>query len=611
MRRLALVLVALLTLTGFAAADPTWVEVRSPHFTVTTDAGEKRGREVAMEFEQMRALFGKFLHRDQVNSSLPLQILALRSNKELRQFSPLWKGKPVELSGYYQSGEDCNYILLDLSADNYREVVLHEYAHLLLNGNFRPTPTWFDEGFAEYFASVQFESGKAKIGMAPTGDVDTLQSVQLMPTAILLKVTQDSNYYNESGDRRSMFYAQSWLMVHYLMDKNRLEQFETYRHLAVDLHQAPEASFQQAFGTDTKSFDKVIDRFLHSTEFQILTGPLPFAKELPMTARPLSDGERASLFAEVHYHLRDYQDKALAEFQAILQTDPKNARAHRGLGYIYLRKQQLEDAGREFGLSAELDSQDPRVHYFSALLGQMVGSLDQDRTAGMRQHLEKAIALDPQYADAYHLLAFVHLTQREYDGCLTAEQRAVQLSPRNEDFRMGLGSCLIPMKRFDEAQQIYTDLSHSGSPRVASEAASMLEQIERMRAYEKEMVQVPTPPVPPAPTNVASNAVPLPSHSDTPNTVATTPPPTRAVHSVQFLKGKLVKVDCSQPPGAVLEVQAQNVVWHITAPDAAHALTIGADSLSCSWVNKAVSVNFYPGDGNTGKLLSLELSSGK
>ena len=34
------------------ASDPQWVEVRSPHFNVVTDAGEKRGRETALKFEQ-------------------------------------------------------------------------------------------------------------------------------------------------------------------------------------------------------------------------------------------------------------------------------------------------------------------------------------------------------------------------------------------------------------------------------------------------------------------------------------------------------------------------------------------------------------------------------
>jgi len=55
------------------AADK-WVEVRSPHFVVATDAGEKRGREVAQRFEQMRAIFGQLMLKDKVKARFQLQL---------------------------------------------------------------------------------------------------------------------------------------------------------------------------------------------------------------------------------------------------------------------------------------------------------------------------------------------------------------------------------------------------------------------------------------------------------------------------------------------------------------------------------------------------------
>ena len=52
------------------AGEPQWVEVRSPNFSVVTDAGEKRGREVAMRFEQMRAVFGALMTKANVCGSI-------------------------------------------------------------------------------------------------------------------------------------------------------------------------------------------------------------------------------------------------------------------------------------------------------------------------------------------------------------------------------------------------------------------------------------------------------------------------------------------------------------------------------------------------------------
>jgi hypothetical protein len=75
------------------------VEVRSPNFSVVTDAGEKRGREVAMRFEQMRAVLGALMTKAKVNLPVPLQIVAFRNTKEMRQVAPLFNGKPTQVAG--------------------------------------------------------------------------------------------------------------------------------------------------------------------------------------------------------------------------------------------------------------------------------------------------------------------------------------------------------------------------------------------------------------------------------------------------------------------------------------------------------------------------------
>ncbi len=41
---------------AFAKDEPKWIDVHTTHFSVITDAGEKRGREVALRMEQMRAV---------------------------------------------------------------------------------------------------------------------------------------------------------------------------------------------------------------------------------------------------------------------------------------------------------------------------------------------------------------------------------------------------------------------------------------------------------------------------------------------------------------------------------------------------------------------------
>jgi len=104
-RRLSSLVVLIFISYGFAPAyaeSPQWIEVRSPHFSVITDSGEKRGREVVFHFEQMRAVFAELMTKANVNIPVPLQIVAFRNSKEFKQVAPLWHGKPTQLAGLFQ-----------------------------------------------------------------------------------------------------------------------------------------------------------------------------------------------------------------------------------------------------------------------------------------------------------------------------------------------------------------------------------------------------------------------------------------------------------------------------------------------------------------------------
>jgi len=79
------VLTSLLAITlsvrpAVASDEPKWHEIHSAHFYVLTDAGDKRGREVALRMEQMRTLFGQLLLRDKLKMSVPITVIALKSD---------------------------------------------------------------------------------------------------------------------------------------------------------------------------------------------------------------------------------------------------------------------------------------------------------------------------------------------------------------------------------------------------------------------------------------------------------------------------------------------------------------------------------------------------
>src|SRR5690242_16011725 len=65
-----------------------WVEIRSPHFTVLCNAGEREGRHVAVQFEQVRELFEAAFPKIRVDFGKPTIVFALKNENSLKMFLP-------------------------------------------------------------------------------------------------------------------------------------------------------------------------------------------------------------------------------------------------------------------------------------------------------------------------------------------------------------------------------------------------------------------------------------------------------------------------------------------------------------------------------------------
>ena len=588
------------------AGEPQWVEVRSPNFSVITDAGDKRGRDVALHFEQMRSVFGTLMTKANVNLSVPLQIVAFRSSKEMRQVAPVFNGKPTEMTGLFQGGEDRSFIMLDMSVDNPWSVVFHEYAHQLMNGNLAVrTDPWFEEGFAEYFSSIEVDSKEARVGKIPEDTYRILQQDGMMHIGDLFRVQQYSKTYNESGDHRSVFYAESSLLVHYLYDNQLILKLADYFDALRNQKKTVEQATQQAFGMTPEQFDKVLRNYLSSGRFKYY----PIATPSGIVAgqfseAPVSLMDARAVLADIDAHSPDHQGRALGEFEEVLKVDPNNASALRGAGYCYLQRQDFEHAGEYFRRAAERDSKDPRVHYYNALMMNRTGILVRGAKAdAVKKELEIAVALDPKLADAYSLLAFAQTVSGEPEKGLTTMKKAVELSPRNEAYQLNLANIYMANRKVDEAIALFRGLAGSGNSQVANQAAAMLAQAEsfkeRSRSFRPQIESRATEDgeAAHAPAGLSDETVEGEIH------VEVAPPSS----PVRFLKGKLASIDCSVAPQAVLSVVSGGRSLRLHIGDRKHLVLIGADEFSCDWKNKSVALNYRDRQDGGGDVVSLEI----
>jgi tetratricopeptide (TPR) repeat protein len=591
------VLFVLGLVTAGEAGNDQWVEVRSKNFNVITDAGEKRGGEVLLRFEQMRAAFSVLFNKLKVSSPVPLQIVAFRNSKELKQVSPLWKGKPVELAGLFQHGEDRDFIALDLSAENGWAVVFHEYAHLLMNTNLPPRPLWLDEGYADYFSTLKVTGKEIEFGTTPENHAQLLANTPWMKSAALFSVKHDSKDYNE-GNRRNVFYAQSWLTVHYMFSKHKLNELTQFLDLSENQHVPIPDAFKQAFGMTLDQFDRALYDYFHGQGLYYRAPAPSDIDKGPYQSRALTPAEKDATIADFKFHSPDHNAEGIAEFQKVLQDDPNNAVANRGMAYACLRKGEFDQAGLYLKIASAGGSRDPRIHFFNAMVlsrsmsGGMI-NIDPGQADSVREELLKAVELDPNYADAYNLLAVTESVKGDYKDAVQHEGKAIELNPRSEFYQMNLAGFYMKAEQWDQATSVLNVLKASSNVMVVNFAEQNLLQLDNMKQWKARGNQV----------VVINRGESEPSDRvevvETVKAPPTSPP--------QFVKGTLVSVDCSVEPGAVLLVKSAATLWHLRAEDRSKLVLIGVDQFSCAWKNKRVAVNFRNLGTDAGDLISLEV----
>ena len=634
---------------ALAAAEPPWQEFRSAHFTVVTDAGDKKGREIVLRFEQMRAVFEQLLARKKVKMSVPLTIFALRDDKRFYQMAPLHNGQPISVPGFFVPGEDHNFIVLNASEEEPWRAVTHQFAHLLLNYNYPPTQGWFDEGFAEYFSSIRLDNKQVEMGSDPelgspyTEDLLGNQTENHTPPKSLTELLggwvwlslpdlftmrHDTSSYQE-GTHRTLFYAQSWITMHYLLNKDKLSETGTYFGLVQLQHVPVEEAIQQAYGISAAQLDKAVKDYFHSLKQlqedqqsaqhagnstanrpQLKQFPAPLGPDdLAISVKPVSGANADAQLAEGMVRLPERREQGLKEIDRILRITDKNGQpvdneiAHRALAWVHMEKKEFPQAAEELGNAAALDPNDVWNRYYLALVKYKTAQTKHEEMQGLaNMMIDLKVTLDwyPEFAEAYNMLAMARIEGGGAASAMDSIKAAIALSPRNEQYQFNLGQIEEAAKKWDAAQATFDRLKSSNNPQIAAAARHQLDELPTVRKYgispsaPKRTAQA-------SPFDELEQEAQKRAHQESEQSAVPDKRPT------QFAKGILVSVDCSRAPAATLLVNTGARSMKLRTQDYKSLLVIGEDSLSCDWKNRKVAVNYRVGGASDGDLISLEM----
>src|SRR5215204_2278255 len=274
------------------AAKDTWVSVRTKNFFMLGNAGEKDIRKVALKLEQFREVFTWLFPKMKFNTPVPTTVIVFKSDSSYTPFKPR-----ANTAGYFQAGLDVNYITLTTELRGEQDpfsVIFHEYTHLLVNNTFERVPVWFNEGLAEYYSTFNIaDDQKITLG-APIGNhVLLLRQNKMLPLKTLFEVDRSSAHYNEAN-KQSIFYAQSWALMHYLIigKEGRVEQLGKFLEL-LGSNIPVEQAFQQAFETPFEVMEKYLRNYIKIDRYRVVRGHFEKKIELDtdVQATPLTEAE--------------------------------------------------------------------------------------------------------------------------------------------------------------------------------------------------------------------------------------------------------------------------------------------------------------------------------
>jgi tetratricopeptide (TPR) repeat protein len=603
-------LAVLLLWTPLAAnAADNWIEVRSPHFTVNTNAGEREARKIAGQFEQIRQMFHSAFSTFRVDPAQPIIIVAAKNENTMKLFLPEeWEVKGhIHHAGMYQQGEDKDYVVLrlDTEGENPYHTLYHEYTHALLRLNFSNLPVWLNEGLADFFGNSTLGDKEVKTGTIDSGHLYLLNQSKLIPIETLLEVGHDSPFYNETN-RASVFYAESWAVVHFLMMHPEARQKQLLKNFLAAWEKSGDQveAAREAFG-DLKQFGKRIESYSRQASFQIgLVKVEQGASGKDYPSRSLSAGETLALRGDFFGH-HNRLDQAQPVLEEAVKMEPNLAVAHEALGYWHYRRHESEEADKEMTEAMRLGATDFVAPYFHGVLLLQGGSFDEDAAKDSATSLEKAVLVNPQFAPAYEWLSRAYSRSPETQKqAVTAAIKAVQLDPATLTYSINLAHLLVYSNRLPKARIVAKRiLASAGTPAekvMANQLLANLDQAEESAANKPSNSTTLTVQSDAHSTDSTTGAKP----ANTPQPAISQDVPIHLKYRVLAADGVMSSVQCSEKPELMISVDLPS------GPVSFHAADIAKISLSSAagtpeptinkcaqWKGRQVKVWFSPTPG--------------
>jgi len=453
-----------------ALGSAAWLHTETRSFSLYGRVSERVLTQMARDLEDFDGLLRE-LHGVDARQARPLPIYLVPRDIDLRKVRPTLS---KDISGLYSAsvGDVFAVMSVDDGEERGRRVLFHEYTHhFMMQHAPAAYPSWLVEGYAEYFSTARFKPDAVELGVT-SPRIAWLRGTSWTPFEDILG--RRALWGNRSDI--AAFYAQSWLLTHYMMsDPERLARLARYAE-AVAAGGDPVALMSEAVDAPLDRLPLVLRRYMDALPGRRMSRPPSTTTPSPVTRLPDSaddlllenqrlkmgvpPDERPQVLAMIRDRAARYSGDRLADMtlaraendfgdrakaQALLkrriEIDPRDVEALQTLGWSCMRQAAAEPAQAQrllneardwFGKGFAVDRDNPLLLF----------------DYGISRRGE------PGYPS---------------DNVVNVLLRAQELAPQVAPFRMAAADALMRRGRFDEAaamvQPVFND-PHAGPERL-------------------------------------------------------------------------------------------------------------------------------------------------
>jgi hypothetical protein len=479
--RICLYLLCIVALFVTTAANATWRVAETAHFRVYGEQSEALLRERAVLLEDYSALLRMLTDGvAEIDGAPRLDIFLVGSVKEARPFGTVgsnvagfYAASPGRIAAYSELGEFGKTILL------------HEYTHhFMLGGRGVAYPRWYVEGFAEYFSTALFKAKTIEFG-----GVSSFRAMQLVRGNWLpLQRVLANDPKLKGADETSAYYAESWLLTHYLHRvPGQSEKLRAYLR-AVAGGADSLAAFQQHVDPDIRAFELRLKSYLKGSKITYSRFDRPASTPASVSVTTLSPAADPLLLmlTSLEFSVPSDPAKALASIGTAAARFPADPLAERTLAFAELR---LGDRQRAATLIDALLARAPAdatlLRWRAMALAPLARDTSTVARGEARRLLVRASRADP--GDWRTMLLYSQIAGLRGGAPIASDLnvmlRTHELAPQVDTVVLTTAALLAQADRLPEAAVVLEPLANSPHDSGAARFAGTL--LERARAGDK------------------------------------------------------------------------------------------------------------------------------